>query len=269
MSVLEPDTTAAAPGIEIDPPDFPVVVRGYDRRQVDAYLRNVVSRLAAEHERAARAEQEAANDQRPTFEHLSAEAIKVLELASRSGKALIEQAKKQGESIVQEAEGRAADLLEEADQQAERLHAAARGTLREAAEERDRMLAEANEQANEIRTLAQDDARATRDEAQSASQQMWQTVLDECSTLQAETKRLQELRDRTMEHLTRVRTELNSSLFDRPPEGDPDDPPVLDASIEEVPDGTDAMANAGAEPAASAESAEHDPAFPAQGTSDK
>ena len=273
MSVFEPDTTAPSPGIENDSPEFPVVVRGYDRRQVDASIRSLVSRLAAERDRATRAEQAAANDQPPTFEHLGAEAIEVLNLARQSGKALVEEAKKHGEGLVQEAESRAADLLEEAEQRAERLHTAARGTLREAGEERDRILAEANEQSKEIRTLAENDARTTYEEAQSASQQMWQTVMDECSTLQAETKRLQELRDRTVEHLTFVRTELNSSLFVRVPEGEPDDPPVLDSAIEEVSDGatdgaTDA-ASAEATPTASADSAEPDPALAETAKSDK
>lgn len=269
MSVFEPHTTATS-ATGIDPPDFPIVVRGYDRHQVNAYLQSIISRLAAEHDRATQAEQAAAaNDQPPTFEHLGAEAMKVLKLAGQSGEVLVEQAKKHGETIVQEAEGQAADLLEQVKQQAERLHAAARGTLREAADERDRILTEARERGEEIRALAEDDARATLEEAQSASQRMWQTVQDECSAMQAETKRLQELRDRMMEHLTYVRTELNSSLFIRPPEEEADLTPVLDATAGEVSDGTDATASAGAESAASPDSAGPDSALVVQDESDE
>ncbi|HZD74496.1 MAG TPA: DivIVA domain-containing protein [Actinomycetota bacterium] len=254
MSVLEPPTTAASTtGTEIDPPDFPIVVRGYDRHRVNTYLQSLVSRLAAERDRATQAEQ-AANDQQPTFERLGAEAIKVLELATQSAEVLVEEARKHGESIVEEAEGQAADLLEEARQQAERLHAAARGTLREAADERDRILGKAGEEGKEIRTLAEEDARATLEEAQSASQRMWQTVQDECTAIRAETERLQELRDRTMEHLTHVRTELNSSLFARRPEEEPDAAPVLDA---------------GAQPAVSSDAAEPDSAMAAEAESDQ
>jgi DivIVA domain-containing protein len=269
MSVFEPQTAAAsAAGIEIDAPDFPIVVRGYDRHQVNAYLQNIVSRLAAEHDRATQAEQAAANDQPPTFEHLGAEAMKVLKLASQSAEVLVEQAKKRGETIVQEAEAEAAELFEEAKQKAERLHAAARGTLREAADERDRILAEAREGGKEIRTLAEDEARATLEEAQSASQRMWQTVRDECTTMQAETDRLQGLRDRTLEHLSYVRSELNSSLFAQGPEGEPDLTPVPDAA-RDVSDGADAAANAGAEPAASPDSAEPDSALAVQADFDR
>src|SRR6266542_4344884 len=58
MRVVEPDNTAGVvEEIGIDPPEFPVVVRGYDRRRVNAYLQSMVSRLAAEHDRAVQAEQ--------------------------------------------------------------------------------------------------------------------------------------------------------------------------------------------------------------------
>jgi cell division septum initiation protein DivIVA len=261
MSVFEPQTTAAfAAGTEIDPPDFPVVVRGYDRQRVNAYLQSLVSRLAAEHDRATQAERAAANDQATTFEQLGAKAIKALELASQSGEALIEQAKERGEMIVQEAESQAADLLEEAKQQADRLHAVARGTLREAADERDRILAEASEGARQIRTLAEDDARATLEEAESASQHMWQKVREECTAMQVETARLQKLRDQTMEYLSHVRTELNSSLFvPLPEEPEPELTLEPDVVVRDFPDGVEATASADPELAASDDAAEPDP----------
>jgi len=254
---------------EIDPPDFPVVVRGYDRQRVNAYLETIVSRLAAERDRTAQAEQAAAaKDQPPTFEHLGTEAMKVLELASRSAEVLVAQAKGRGETIVEEAEGQAADLLEEARQQADRLHAAARGTLREAADERDRILADASEGGKQIRTLAEDDARATLEEAQSASQRMWQQVRDECTAMQAETAWLQKLRDRTTEYLNTVRTELNS-LFAGTPEDEPDVPSMLNAAAGDVADGLEAPANAGPELATPADSAEPDSALAVQPESEQ
>lgn len=267
MSVFEPQTTAAfAAEIEVDPPDFPVVVRGYDRQRVNAYLQSLVSRLAAEHDRATQAEQAAANDQATMFEQLGAKAIKALELASQSGEALIEQAKERGEVIVQEAENQAADLLEEAKQQADRLHAAARGTLREAADERDRILDEASEGAKQIRTLAEDDARATLEEAESSSKHMWQKIREECTAMQAETARLQKLRDETMEYLSHVRTELNSSLFVPLPEEKPDPELTLepDVVVRDLPDGAEATASADPELAASDDAGEPDSTLEAE-----
>ena len=213
MSTLESrDLAKLTAEIGIDAPDFPVVVRGYDRQRVDTYLERVLVRLEA-----------AISDEEPTFEHLGAEAMKVLELAGKSAEVLIAQARERGEAIVEEARGQGAELLEQATQQAERLHAAARGTLREAADERDRILAEANEEGKQVRTLAEEEAQATLEEAQTGSQRMWQKVRDECATVLAETERLEKLRDRTTDYLGRVRSELNA-LFTGIPVEEPDSP---------------------------------------------
>jgi vacuolar-type H+-ATPase subunit H len=219
MSALESrDLAKLTAEIGIDPPDFPVVVRGYDRQRVDTYLERVLVRLEA-----------ATSDEEPTFEHLGAEAMKVLELAGKSAEVLIAQAKERGEAIVEEARGQGADLLEQVTKQAERLHTAARGTLREAADERDRILAEANEEGKQVRALAEQEAQATLDEAQSSSQRMWQQVHDECATVLAETERLEKLRDRTTDYLGRVRTELNA-LFSGLPVDEPDSSPAPEAA---------------------------------------
>jgi F0F1-type ATP synthase membrane subunit b/b' len=261
MSVFESrDTAGHTAEIGIDPPDFPVVVRGYERQRVDAYLKSVVSRLAAEHDRA---EQAAASNQPPTFERLGAEAMKVLELAGQSAELLIAQAKQRGETLVQEAKGQAADLLEEARQQAERLHAAARGTLTEAADERDQILAEANDKGEELRTLAEDEARAMVEEARSASQRLWEELRDECTAMQVETERLQRLRDQTLEHLGHVRAGLNS-LFVGLHEGEPDSP-----SLPDVADGSAAMADAGSESRESADAESPEPASAVHAESDQ
>jgi cell division septum initiation protein DivIVA len=263
MSVLEPHSTVRfVAKIGIDPPDFPVVVRGYDRQRVNAYLQDMVARLAAEQDRAAQAEQVAVNKQPPTFEHLGAEAIKVLELANASAELLVAQAKRRGETIVEEAEGQASDLFEEAKQRAERLHAAARGTLSEAADERDRILADASEEGTQIRTLAEDDARAMLEEARAESEHTWQKVRGECAAMLAETERLQTLRDRTMEHLSRVQTEVNS-LLAGPSEDEPevpDAPSVLDVAGGDDDDAAalEATAETGPESAEAAETAEPD-----------
>jgi len=262
MRVFEPHTTAGVvEDIGIDPPAFPVVVRGYDRQRVNAYLQSLVVRLATERDRAVQAEQQAAaSSQPPTFEHLGAEAVKVLELASGSADLLVAQARRRGETIVEDAEGQAADLFEETKQRAERLHAAARGTLTEAADERDRILAEANEQASQIRRQAEDDAGAMLQETQSASQRTWDRVRDECAAMQAETERLQTLRDRTMQHLSRVQTELDSLIL-RPPNDASDAPSVADlAADEDGEDGVEATATTGPQPDPPAGSG--DPAAP-------
>jgi hypothetical protein len=75
------------------------------------------------------------------------------------------------------------------------------------------------------------DSLAARTRSQQMQQCLWQTIQDECTAMQAETRRLQELHDRTMERLSYVRTELNSSLFVRPPAQQADLTPVPDAPL--------------------------------------
>jgi vacuolar-type H+-ATPase subunit H len=255
MSALESrDLTKLTVEIGIDPPDFPVVVRGYDRQRVDTYLERVLVRLEA-----------AISDEEPTFEHLGAEAMKVLELAGKSAEVLIAQARERGEAIVEEARGQGAELLEQATQQAERLHAAARGTLREAADERDRILAEANEEGKQVRALAEEEAQAALEEAQTGSQRMWQQVRDECATVLAETERLEKLRDRTTDYLGRVRSELNA-LFSGIPVEEPDQEdaqPAPEAADDSGPEAT--AEEAAPEAGAASDTAPADPApAPAQ-----
>src|SRR6266511_1747842 len=160
MRVVEPDNTAGVvEEIGMDPPEFPVVVRGYGRRRVNAYLQSMVSRLAAEHDRAAQAE---------------------------------------------------------------------------------------------------DDARDMIEEAQSASQRMWEKVRGERTVMQAETERLQTLRDRTMQHLSRVQTDLDSLIL-RPPEDESDAPSVRDVAAGGDADSDfdlEATAETGPEPDPPAESSE-------------
>ena len=77
-----------------------------------------------------------------------------------------------------------------------------------------------------MRALAEEEAQAALDEAQSASQQMWQKVRDECATVLAETERLEKLRD----------------LFSGLPVDEPDSPDSLPAP--EAADGSDPEATA-------------------------
>src|SRR6266542_5230882 len=125
MSVLEQDTTSES-SAGVDMPSFPVVMRGYDRQQVHAFVLEQASRLAAERRRADSTERAVAqlrhelaaskNQPPPSFEHLGAEAAKVLEQAGNSAKLLVEEARSRGEAIVHEAETEAAELIEKAQQ---------------------------------------------------------------------------------------------------------------------------------------------------------
>ena len=81
------DLQREGPGTE--EPRFEIAFRGYERDQVDIFIRTLSERLGAEQQRAERAETASAQLQRklgsaqkpgkPSFEHLGAEAARILQ----------------------------------------------------------------------------------------------------------------------------------------------------------------------------------------------
>src|SRR5215471_3990721 len=118
MSVVEQGTPSMPEG-EIGLPEFPIGLRGYDRQQVDVFLKDLSVRLTAERRRAEQAERAAAqmraelaglrNQPPPSFEHLGSEAARVLEQAGASAKLLFEEARSRGQSVIDEAEAQAGE----------------------------------------------------------------------------------------------------------------------------------------------------------------
>src|SRR5215831_21085100 len=169
MSALEP-ATASESNARVKLPNFAVVMRGFDRQQVQAFFQDLASRLASERRRAddmeralaqMRLEVAAAHNQPPpSFEHLGSEAAKVLEQAGKSAKLLVHEAKSRGEALVREAEVEAAELIEKAEQHAGELDEAAVARLDEATGERDRTLAAVAAEADQLRARAGEEARS-------------------------------------------------------------------------------------------------------------
>jgi len=221
MSALEP-ATASESNARVKLPNFAMVMRGYDRQQVQAFFQDLASRLASERRRAddmeralaqMRLEVAAAHNQPPpSFEHLGSEAAKVLEQAGKSAKLLVHEAKSRGEALVREAETEAAELIEKAEQRGAELDEAARARLTEATAERDSMLAEAAAEAEQLRGRAEVDARTTLAEAQAESGRIRQQVIDEQSFMAAQTERLRESRDQMLDYLGRIHSNLGGLL---------------------------------------------------------
>jgi cell division initiation protein len=110
MSVYEP---AAESGQ--DNPDGPSAFRmgwrGYDREEVDAYLRQLMARLREVVDRYAEAEQARAELQREvtrlreeSFQQLGGEATTLLQEAGRSAEQLVENARRRAETIIEKAQ---------------------------------------------------------------------------------------------------------------------------------------------------------------------
>ncbi len=181
MSVFEPHTEPASNDID-QLPALDVVLRGRKGQQVSAYIGELAARLDQQSARAQQAEHETAmlrreldalrNQPPPSFEHLGAEAAKVLEDAGQSARVLVEQAKDRGKSIIEQAKDRAAELVK----------------------------------------VAEQDAGTRLDAARQAAEQMLAKASGERSVMDSETRRLREYRDGLLGHLGRVQSDLAGFL---------------------------------------------------------
>jgi DivIVA domain-containing protein len=221
MSVVE-QGSASPSDLEIGVPEFPVALRGYDRQQVDAFVQDLTVRLTAERRRAEQFER-AANQMGselaglrdptpPSFEHLGAEAGRVLALAGNSAKVLIEEAQTRCREVVDAAESRAGATIERAERRAAELEAEASDTVAQAADDRERILAEAAHSVAAIRGQAEEEARATLQHAQHAAEHTLEKAAAEQTAMQLETERLRESRDRMLDYLGRIHSDLGELL---------------------------------------------------------
>src|SRR5512132_1143749 len=129
--VTEFDPEATTELNNADAPRFPVVMRGYDRWQVDTRFAELAIQLERERQRAdevearlvdARGELDAVHNQPPpSFQHLGAEAAKLLEQAGESADRLLAEARDRAEAISAEAEQRAQTIVVEAERRSEEL----------------------------------------------------------------------------------------------------------------------------------------------------
>jgi cell division septum initiation protein DivIVA len=196
---------------------FPVVLRGYDRQLVDTRLGELAGQLEQERRQRADAEQRshqfdggnalAVRDQ-PTasFLSLGAKAAKVFEEAGAVAERLIGEAQEQARAIIDAAQAEAAERLEAAEEQASELEQAAGQTLTEAEAEQARIEAEAAEAAEAL--LADAERAAAREEIRRA----WHKADRERLLVEAETQRLQMLRQILAEQLDQVHTHLGLAL---------------------------------------------------------
>jgi len=221
MSVFEPDNTdRSRDAAEL--PNFPVVLRGYDRQQVSAYVEELAANLEGERQRADQAERHMAqmqleisaarNQAPPTFEHLGAQAARVLEQAGESAERLVEEAQIRAEGFITDAQAQAADLVDVAEQQAEQLDREATQRLAEAGRQRDRMLTAAEHDAEQVRAAADSDARRMLAEARTLAERIRREAEAERSAIEAEADQLQDVHDSLLRHLSQVHGELGDVL---------------------------------------------------------
>ena len=227
MTAFDPDSSSEP---DAGAGHFPVVLRGYDRQLVDARLGELAGQLEQERRQRADAEHRlhqldsdnalAVRDQalavrdQPTasFLSLGAKAAKVFEEAGAVAERLIGEAQEQARLIIDAAQAEAAERLKAAEEQASELEQAARQTLGEAEAEQARIEAEAAEAAEALLADAERDAGAARAGAQEEIRRAWQKADRERLLVEAETQRLQTLRQILNEELGQVHTHLGLAL---------------------------------------------------------
>jgi DivIVA domain-containing protein len=140
---------------------FPVAVRGYDRRAVDAYVIRV-NRLLAELE-ATRSPEGAV---RHALEQVRDQAGAILERARERADEIVASARREAEETTARLQGEAADLVVSASAEADRTQNEAEAILVQARAERERILDQARKEATEQMQRADQEVNALRAEAE-------------------------------------------------------------------------------------------------------
>jgi hypothetical protein len=213
VSAFEPHTTEA----KVDMPDFMVVLRGFDRRQVEMWAAEVAAQLEQERLRADEAEKRAYrvqidNKSAPSFSHLGTHVASILEEAGRSSENMLADAAERAQEAIDAAEEEAAEIIKAAEHRAGEIEGEAQRTLEAARNEGARVEEDALQAAEEMRAQAEQDARAVLEEARDATDMIWQEAERERLGVEAETIRLETLRHRSLEQLGRVYGHLESVL---------------------------------------------------------
>jgi hypothetical protein len=250
----------------VDMPDFMVVLRGFDRRQVEVWAAEVANQIEQERLRADEAERslyrmQIENKGAPSFSHLGTHVASILEEAGRSSENMLADAAERAQEAIEAAEEEAAEIIKGAEHRAGEIEQEAHRTLEGARAEGTRVEEDALQAAEEMRAQAEQDARTVLEEARDATDMIWQEAERERIAVEAETIRLETLRHRSLEQLGRVYGHLESVL---------DEVRAGIGRVEEEEDEAEAAAAAaarlGVEPPAS--SPEASPRFPSTSNSE-
>jgi hypothetical protein len=219
VSAFEVSAFEPAPPAEpkLDLPQFLIVLRGYDRGQVEEWCRELASRIEQQRLRADQAEyalyrMQLQQPATPSFTHLGARASDVIEEAGRSAEKMLLDAAERAQEAVDAADAEAAQHIAAAEQRAAEIQRAARQILKEARAEGARVQSEGRQAAAVLRAQAEQDARAVLEEVRQAAEAIWQQAERERVAVEGEIRRLQGLRRRADEQLGRMYEHLASIL---------------------------------------------------------
>lgn len=219
MSAFEVGAFEPAPPAEpkLDMPPFPVVLRGFDRQQVEAWGKELASQFQQERLRADQAEQalyrmQLQHPATGSFTHLGTHVGDVLEEAGRSAEKMLVDAAQRAQEAIDAAAAEAAQTIAAAEHRAAELRQAAHQTLKAAQAERARLEGEARKAAAVLRARAEQDAGALLEQARQATEALWEQEERERLAVEAQIRQLQALRQRADDQLWRMHGHLASIL---------------------------------------------------------
>jgi vacuolar-type H+-ATPase subunit H len=256
--VTEFDPEATTELNNADAPRFPVVMRGYDRWQVDTRFAELAIQLERERQRAdevearlaeARRELEAVSNQPPpSFQHLGAEAAKLLEQAGESADRLLSEARERAEAVSADAEQRATTVVAEAERRTAELERNSSSVVSDAEAQAEAIRADAMGIAERERARAEEESRVILAEARDATNMVWQEAQRERVAVEGEIERLDRLRREVLTQLAQVRSQLAAVLDDVEVIEDLDGDEDLDEDDEELDGDEEQLAQAEADP---------------------
>lgn len=213
VSAFEPKSPTEP---NLDLPEFVVVRRGVDRRQVEDWGNKLISLIRQERRRADEAEEALYRTQvakgTPSFTQLGAHAAGIIEEAGRSAENLLMDAADRAQEAIDAAEGEAAELVGAAEGRSGQIEGAARREAERLRDEGARDGEQTRKAAEAFRTQTEEQARSLLEEAREETEALWQQAEEERLAVEGETRRLEALRQRTHEQLGRMYGHLESVL---------------------------------------------------------
>jgi hypothetical protein len=214
VSAFEPQPLAES---KIDMPQFVVVRRGVDRRQVEEWGKQLTSLIQQERRRAEQAERALYRTQleakgTPSFTHLGSHAAGIIQEAGQSAEKLLLDAAERAQEAIDGAEAEAAEIIQAAEGRAGEIQGAARQDAEQLRAEGAWVAGEVREAAEAFRAQTEQEAHTLLEEAREATEALWQQAERERVAVQGETRRLEALRQRTHGQLGRMYGHLESVL---------------------------------------------------------
>jgi hypothetical protein len=214
VSAFEPQPPAES---KVDMPEFVVVRRGVDRRQVEEWGRKLTSLIERERRRAEEAERALYRSQleakgTPSFTQLGSHAAGIIEEAGQSAEKMLLDAAERAQDTVAVAEAEAAEIVEAAEGRAGEVEDAARQDAERLRADGARDAEEVREAAEGFRAQTEQKARSLLEDAREAAEALWQEAERKRVAVEGETRRLEALRARTHEQLARMYGHLESVL---------------------------------------------------------